>query len=272
MACIIRPTAKMHDHQSNSMNATFHQQISFAAHQDLAYANPFSAAQMDCLIQAAHHHRANKAVEIGCGSGAFVLALAQQQQIHLAALDINPLSLERARQQAAQLPLLGEVSFLQTDAQSFFAAHTEPYDLIICLGASQAFGTPHQALQSLSQRLAKGGMLIFAELMWAQAPAAEFIAFLQVQESDYWQAPEADSIFRENGLQLQQSLYASAQSWQEYEAAVMAGRLRFANKLDNFEQAEQVRQMAQTWQTAYQTYGRECLGFAGYVAIKTALV
>ena len=238
------------------------QQLTAAAHARLPHANPLSVEQMNRLVSLALASRPRTALEIGCGPGTFSIALAEQGHLDVTAIDINPTFLDRARHAAAQRVLMGTVSFEQRPASDYRGPEV---DLVVCIGSSQALGTPRAAIGRAASLLRPGGTLVFADLIWSSPPPSEFLEFLGCTDDLYWTTETSTAVFARANLGVVAELQASRASWREYEQAVRQGRLALADSLPS-EQAQTVRSKAETWFQAYEQYGQHCLGFAACVA------
>ena len=244
---------------------TLPQRISAAAHRDLPHANPLSAAQMNALAAALARRNPRSVLEVGCGPGAFAIELARQCPARITALDINPDFLDRARTALQGQTLRGQVDFRLESTANLGA---ERFDAVVCMGASQAFGTSRQALARCAALTRPGGAVLFAELTWAAEPPLEFLSFLDCPRDLYWFEDEARAVFEQTGLKIEHQESASRESWQAYEAAVYRGRLAFAEALSG-EDAEKMRRSAAVWMDAVERFGQYCLGFSAYLAVKT---
>lgn len=240
------------------------QQLSSEAHKHLSHANPLTVDQMHYLLEAALARKPQTVLEVGCGAGEFAIALAKHNSLHVVALDTNPYALERATAAVSVTSLLGTIEFRQSPATQYMG---EPVDLLVCIGASQAFGSPRQALQALRSLLKPSGALVFAELNWATKPSADFLNFLGTLEEDYWAVEEGENALAEAGFQVELNIVASADAWHRYEADLLKGKLEFAKSLPADKTAEVV-EAATTWFRAYETQGRHFLGFSAYVAVR----
>ena len=240
------------------------QRISAAAHRDLPHANPLSTTQFAELVQAIAQEHPRSVLDIGCGWGSFGLALAETCSTSILAIDINTTFLARARSLAADHTLIGRIELREAPAVELAG---QRYDAVVCIGASQAFGTPHEALARCAALLNPGGTLLFADIVWAAEPATEFVKFLGADRSTFWLQSQAEAAFAAAGLVIREQQVTSATSWQEYEDAIHRGRLRFAETLDAAE-ADEVRSRAAQWTASWQRWGQHCLGFVGYIAVR----
>jgi cyclopropane fatty-acyl-phospholipid synthase-like methyltransferase len=240
------------------------QRLSAAAHSNLPHANPLSSVQMDRLARSLARRGPRTILEIGCGPGTFAIGLAKICPASITAIDVNTDFLTRARNAALEQGLAGRIDFCLQDAASLGA---QRFAAVVCVGSSQAFGTALEALEHCAALTEEGGSIVFADLVWSSEPPDAFLEFLGGPRSLYWSEMEAETVFQQAGLIVLQQETASRTSWQEYEAAVLAGRLAFADTLDGGE-AEQVRKRARTWAAAFDEYGQYCFGFTAYLAAR----
>ncbi len=236
--------------------------LTAAAHAEISHANPLSSAQMTQLAEWATQWAPATAIDIGCGPGSFSIGLAARCPVRVRAIDPNPHFLERARREARGAALLGSIDFLE---RTLCEDEGGCFDVVVCLGSSGAVGSPREALLRCKRLLSRTGVLVFADLAWRCEPPRDFASFLGVDESFLWLQSDAERVFAESGLSVVHQCQASADSWESYETAVLAGRLRLADAMDSKE-GEALRRRATSWFAMYEAYGRACLGFHASVA------
>lgn len=246
------------------MTPSLARRMSAAAHRDLPHANPLSAMQVDALVQAIATGHPRTVLDIGCGWGSFAFALADRCDASILAVDINTDFLARAKALAADRPRAGQVEFREVAAGDLSGT---AYDAVVCVGASQAFGTPQEALARCADLMNPGGTLLFADMVWTAEPAPEFLAFLGTERSAFWLQPDAEAAFAAAGLVVRRQEVTSKSSWQAYEDAIHRGRLQFAETLTAPE-SDEVLTRAGNWSAAWQRWGQHCLGFVGYIAAR----
>lgn len=247
------------------MTLSLVQRVSVAAHRDLPHANPLSPTQFDALVQAIAKERPRTVLDIGCGWGSFAFALAESCETSILAVDINSEFLARAKSLAIGRTLIGHIEFRDVAGEELT---DERYDAVVCVGASQAFGTPLEALGRCSAMVNQSGTLLFADMVWTAEPAHEFLEFLGADRSTFWLQSEAEAAFATAGLVIRQQEVTSASSWQAYEDAIHRGRLRFADTLNAME-ADEVRSRAVKWSDSWRRWGQHCLGFVAYIACQS---
>lgn len=164
------------------MTQSLAQRLSAAAHRDLPHANPLSTNQFDALAQAIAGRRPRQVLDIGCGWDSFAFALAEACDAGVLAIDINAAFLARGRALTADREMAGRIECRDAAAEALV---DERFDAVVCIDASQAFGTPRQALERCAGLMHADGRLLFADLVCAAGPAPEFVEFLGTERSTF---------------------------------------------------------------------------------------
>lgn len=125
--------------------------------------------------------------DIGCGTGASAIALAQHTKAHITAVDIFPAFLRKVQQQARQLGLQERIEVLQASMDDLPFA-PESLDVIWSEGAIYNMGF-EKGIAYWRQFLKPGGYLAVSELSWT---TRERPGELQ----DFWEKayPEVDTV------------------------------------------------------------------------------
>lgn len=228
----------------------------------MTHSNPLSAVQMLHLAEIAAEGEPETALEIGCGSGSFAVSLARATNAKIVALDTSPEEISEAKAVASHLGLEGRLSFQVLDAKEYAGG---PVDLVVCIGASHAFGTPREALRKLRSLTTPRGRVITADLVWTSSPPKEFLDFLGCEESLYWHAKDATAEFADAGLSIVEEVHATPESWREFEESILTSRLKKALTLPP-DDGKAMEDKARQWIQIYETFGQHCFGFAACVA------
>ncbi|SDW39436.1 Ubiquinone/menaquinone biosynthesis C-methylase UbiE [Ruegeria halocynthiae] len=117
---------------------------------------------LDLLLDRAALTRGMRVVDIGCGTGASALTVAQQigPEGHVLGVDISEQFLERARRRADQANL-NNVKFRYADAQ-VAALSTGDCDALISRFGVMFFSDPVAAFANMARALKPGGQITFA--------------------------------------------------------------------------------------------------------------
>lgn len=247
----------------------FHMQLplplrtSAYAHAAIPHANPLSVHDVAALLSDVANRSPATALDIGCGPGSIAVQLAKLCHAEILAVDINTDFLERAMALAISHGVENRIKF---SARSAAELPAEKYDLVTCIGASQAFGRPTDAITACRAKVTELGAILFADLVWCLVPPEALTQLLGVSAEYYWHVADEDRIFAENGLKIAKRLSASAEDWQRYEAAVYARRKAYAATLDATESAKLLT-WAEAWKCAFDKMACECLGFTAYIAV-----
>lgn len=141
----------------------------------LARNAPLSEASAGRLVAAATAHAPGLIIDHGCGWGTLLLdALTAAPEARGTGIDVHGPDIDRARVAAERRGLAGRVRFVAGSS----ADHGEPADLLVSVGAYQAFGTLEDALARLADRLNPGGRLLFGSEYWQAPPTTEQLTHL----------------------------------------------------------------------------------------------
>ncbi|MBN8506632.1 MAG: class I SAM-dependent methyltransferase [Burkholderiales bacterium] len=236
------------------------ERLTAAGHAALPWANPLDAEGWERLLARTAAELGDgggrRGLDIGCGPGLLAHRLSERLPgLHLRGIDRNPRFIERAQ----ALPALPRLRFECLDAAALDP--DERFDLLLCVGASQAFGTPREALASCQRLLRPGGLLLWADIEWAAEPPQALLDFLDCPRELYWPR----GALPEQGWQALHEEVASAAAWQHYESTVGGARRAEAERLDDSESRAQWRLRQRAWDAAWDADGRHCFGFHAHL-------
>lgn len=131
---------------------------------------PFSAATIDRLLRSARLGTAPRILDIGCGLGAWVLrALELHPDAQAVGVDVSQAHVDRALADAARRGLGERFTGHVGDAWGFI--RPGEFDLVICVGLSEALGGTRKALRELIiPQLRDGGLILLGEPFWERPP------------------------------------------------------------------------------------------------------
>lgn len=141
----------------------------------LEHNSPLGPASAARLVAAATAHAPQTVVDHGCGWGTVLLdVLAASPEGRGIGVDVHGPDIERATSLAEQRGLTQRAAFVAVPS----ADVTDPADLLINIGAFQAFGTIETALRVLAERLNPGGRLLFGCEIWRARPTEQELALM----------------------------------------------------------------------------------------------
>ncbi|GIF67802.1 SAM-dependent methyltransferase [Asanoa ishikariensis] len=118
-----------------------------------------------------------RVLDLGCGTGEWLLrALEARPGVRADGVDISADALDRARQAAADRGVEDRLAVHLAKAEDFVA--TEPYDLVLSVGAAHAFGGLLPTLAAARTHLAPGGRVLIGDGFWDREPSPEAIEML----------------------------------------------------------------------------------------------
>lgn len=152
-----------------------------------------------------------RALDLGCGWGELLLDLVEASPGATGlGVERRAAYVSRGRQHAVVRGLAGRVHFVEGDA----AAHNDPADVVIAVGASEALGGA-EVFARLRARMAPGATLLFADATWTGEASAELRATLgELPDAEAHEAEAARA-----GLRAMYRSLSTAEEWDTFEAA-----------------------------------------------------
>ncbi|MGI5492854.1 SAM-dependent methyltransferase [Microtetraspora malaysiensis] len=206
--------------------------ISHIAHGDHPIASPISEAHIDRLLTRAKLPEGARILDLGCGGGEWTLrALALCPDATADGVDISVHALDSAAQAAKEQGVADRIRLHRVSATEFGSPEGgEPYDLVMCMGATHAFGGLVPTLEAVAGFLRPGGLALVGEGFWESPPTPEVAALLVDDPDDY--ADLAGTVARAEGAGYV-TVYAHTSErgeWDEYEWSWTGTLLRWAEE------------------------------------------
>ncbi|MET9466628.1 class I SAM-dependent methyltransferase [Streptomyces sp. NPDC006544] len=153
------------------------EEISRIAHADHPIKSPLDDDSVRRLLARGLPHGRERVLDLGCGSGEWLLrALVTHPHVRAEGVDISEDALAQARRAATDLGVQDRLTLHHQEAQAFVS--TEPFDLVISVGAAHAFGGLLPTLAAARTHLSPQGRVLIGEGFWDRAPSEEAVEML----------------------------------------------------------------------------------------------
>ncbi|GGZ61091.1 SAM-dependent methyltransferase [Streptomyces inusitatus] len=160
------------------------QTISSIAHGDHPVAAPLHETSVARLLDRALPRGDERVLDLGCREGAWLRrAVRGRPGVRAEGVDIDASAVGSGRAAFAADGLAGQVELHVRDASEFAPDHR--FDLVLCVGATHAFGGLLPTLAAARGHLAPGGSVLIGEGFWEREPGRETLdAGFTAQEYD----------------------------------------------------------------------------------------
>ena len=233
----------------------------------MLFNSPISSEKADRLIDLLQLDSTSRVLDVGCGTGEFLMRIVERYGCHGVGVDTESTSLENARSAAEDRKCAGLIDFIQADIKDYDVGGS--LDCGVCMGASHAYAMDEPAypetLRGLGSKLKVGGRLLIGESYWTRPPEQEYLDFVGEPNGTYRTHEENVTLAESFGLLPLYAVTSSPDEWDDFE---WSHHMRIENHaLENPDDPEAIkkRDWGREWRAAYLKWGRGTLGFAFYL-------
>ncbi len=208
--------------------------------------------------------------DIGCGTGASTLLLAQELNAEVTGVDLFPGFLEQLESEAATQGLSDRISTLAVSMDDLPFGEGE-YDVIWSEGAVYSIGF-EKGISYWRQFLKPGGVLAVSEITWlTRERPKELEAFWETEYPEIATASAKMDVLEGCGFTPQGYFYLPERCWtEEYYGPLKKGFDEFLRRQGNSEEAVEIVENEKEEIALYEKY-RRYYSYGFYVAVKQEL-
>ncbi|MFI7637346.1 SAM-dependent methyltransferase [Nonomuraea sp. NPDC049400] len=151
--------------------------MSRIAHADHPIKSPLGDDSVRRLLEQGLPRGDERVLDLGCAGGEWLLrALATHPRLYAEGVDVSADALAQAREAARDSGVDDRLILHHQDAATF--ASSRPFDLVLSVGATHAFGGLLPTLAAARKHLAPGGRVLIGEGFWTGDPSEEAVEML----------------------------------------------------------------------------------------------
>jgi len=198
-------------------------------------------------------------LDIGCGTGAQTLSLAENTDGRITAVDNYGPFLEELRKEAKKSGLSEKIQTTQSDMNQL--SLKQKFDLIWCEGAIFIIGFD-KGLREFKKLLKPGGFMAVTEVAWIkQNPPRGAVAYWEKEYPAITDVVGNIHIIRSAGYELVHHFIMPQDAWDEFYSALKDITIQMQEKYKDNKEAEKVIDYAVKEIEAYEKFSE----FYGYV-------
>jgi precorrin-6B methylase 2 len=183
------------------------------AHAHHPVAAPLSDASVARLLERLDPAEGTRVVDLGCGSGAWLVELLARRP-DLTALGIDTHLHPDRVARAASRGVGDRLTWFEGDAGDWWDGG---YGAVLCIGASHAFGGTAGMLDAVATHLRPGGRALVGDAFWESPPSAATQAALDATPADFPTLAGFVDLVAEHGWAIVHAHVSTSGEWDEYE-------------------------------------------------------
>lgn len=203
------------------------QRLSLLAHADHPIHAPLADASVAALLGRAVRHGDERLLDLGCGEARWLLhALRAHPGVRATGVDTDDEALARGRSAAEAAGVSDRLTLHAADAGEFASAHR--FDVVLCVGASHAFGGLPPTLRAARAHLAPGGTVLVGDGFWERPPEPATLAALGATPEEFADLATTVDRIRAAGWVPVYGHVSTAAEWDAYEWSWVGSLARWA--------------------------------------------
>lgn len=210
-----------------------------------------------------------RAVDLGCGEGEWLqeILLAHPETTGVGVDHMLPVT---AARRAGERDLSDRVRWIETDAATW---EDGLFDVVVCVGASHAFGRFEDMLVAVRRHLRPGGQALIGDSIWEATPSAAALAALEVPADAYPDLAGFVRGLREHGFEPSYGHVSTVTEWDDYEFSWTGSLVDWAvREAPSAEDRDQALAAAHEHRETWLGGARREFGFATFVVHDLAAV
>ncbi len=200
-------------------------------------------------------------LDVGCGKGELLLQALERLGGTGVGVDPNPAFLAEAAARARGRVPEGTVSWVLARLDEARLPEGA-FSLLLCVGATHAFGGTAEALAGAHRWLGAGGRALLGVGYARRTPDPDYLSFLGAGPGELPPLPELVAQAREAGWRVEAVRESSLAEWDDYEEGYAAAVERWLAASPGDPEAPAFAARIAAWRDAYRRWGRETLGVA----------
>jgi cyclopropane fatty-acyl-phospholipid synthase-like methyltransferase len=228
--------------------------------------NPLSKDKLKRVVDYLRLADGERVVDVGCGKGSLLLAMAQAYRIEAVGLESNPVFAAVARKAADGGGLTGSARIVEGPALDFDVA-VGSLDVAACIGATFALGGLEPSLDWLAQAVRPGGRIAVGEPF----ALGEWTPDVRQRWPEYDRTlPDIVLAFERRHLNLTGIVATSIEDWDHYESQHWRAAAAWLRANPDDPDAAWLAQKIAADRAEYLAQERDCFGWAVFVAEKSS--
>ena len=239
-------------------------ELSLLAHRHRPVAAPLVDAQVERLLARAGVDAPVRILDLGCGAGGWVVrALRRWPDATAVGVDISGAALGQAFRVAQATGVHRRLALHEGPAQEY--EDDEPFDLVLSVGSTHAFGGLEPTVAAVRGHLADGGRAIIGDGFWERKPTVTALKALEAKAEDHRDLRGTFDAMEATGMAVVDAHVSTPGEWDDYECSWSGSLIEWAVTNPDDPEAAEVAALARAHRDGWLRGYRGVLGFVTFV-------
>lgn len=227
--------------------------------------NPISLTKIKELIEVLRLPEGGRVLDVACGKAEFLCLVAERYGVTGTGIDLSPFTFEEARRNVAARQLTDRIELLNMDGGGYELDRPKSLDMASCIGASWVYQGHRRTLETLSEMVRPGGLVLAGEPFWRIPPEPEYLQLTGLEAESFGSHSSNVQDGVDLGLTFLYSVVSCEDDWDRYEGLQCQAAERYVAAHPDDPDAGALLSTMRKNRDAYLRWGRDCVGWAMYL-------
>ena len=225
--------------------------------------NPMSMAKFERLCRTFRLDKGARVLDIACGSGEYLVRLAELYGIIGVGIDISKAFLAMCRDNKMARVPDADIEFLEMDGASYVPE--ERFDVAMCIGADWIWKGVPGTIRAIKDMTKVGGFVVIGSPYWLKEPLKQYLELSGMKREAYGWFEDVIRLGEEEGLSCIHVVASDHADWDHYESLQWWAVDEYIRQNPDDPDNEELLRQTREYRGHYLCGGRESFNWAIYV-------
>ena len=227
--------------------------------------NPMGMTKFEGLMRSLRLQKGSKILDMACGSGEYLVRLAELYGISGVGVDRSHAFIVRCRENMKARTPGSDLKFIEMDGASYEPGGDGPFDLSMCIGAEWIYKGTIGTIRAMKAFTKDGGLVAIGSPYWLKEPSEEYLKLTGIKREDYGDFSTPLRLGEAEGMSCVNIVASDPDDWDHYETLQWLAVDEYIRENPQDPDNPELRRISHEFKEHYLRGGREYMNWAIFI-------